>query len=112
MSNIFEELTQRGYTEQLTHPEEIKNLLDNESISFYIGFDPTADSLHIVHFFALTMVRRLQKLGHHPIILIGGATALIGDPSGKKDMRKMLSKEQVEHNKAEVKELVKRLIQH
>ena len=85
-------------------------LNSDEPKTFYLGIDPTADSLHIGHFFALTMVRRLQKLGHHPIILIGGATALIGDPSGKKDMRKMLSKEQVEHNKAEVKELVKRFV--
>lgn len=85
-------------------------LNSDEPKTFYLGIDPTADSLHIGHFFALTMVRRLQKLGHHPIILIGGATALIGDPSGKKDMRKMLTKEQVEHNKAEVKELVKRFV--
>jgi len=81
-----------------------------ESKTFYLGIDPTADSLHIGHFFALTMVRRLQKMGHHPIIVIGGATALIGDPSGKKDMRSMLTKDIVAHNKAEVKELVKRFV--
>lgn len=98
MSNIFEELTQRGYTEQLTHPEEIKNLLDNESISFYIGFDPTADSLHVGHFISLMVASHMQKAGHRPIILIGGGTATIGDPSGKTDMRRMMSREEINHN--------------
>lgn len=111
MRKVFEMLKERGYIYQATNEEKIKEMLNSdEPKTFYLGIDPTADSLHIGHFFALTMVRRLQKLGHHPIILIGGATALIGDPSGKKDMRKMLSKEQVEHNKAEVKELVKRFV--
>ncbi|MFR1680310.1 MAG: tyrosine--tRNA ligase [Clostridia bacterium] len=98
MSNIFEELTQRGYTEQLIHPEEIKNLLDNESISFYIGFDPTADSLHVGHFISLMVASHMQKAGHRPIILIGGGTATIGDPSGKTDMRRMMSREEIDHN--------------
>ena len=98
MSNIFEELTQRGYTEQLTHPEEIKNLLDNELISFYIGFDPTADSLHVGHFISLMVASHMQKAGHRPIILIGGGTATIGDPSGKTDMRRMMSREEIDHN--------------
>ena len=98
MSNIFEELTHRGYTEQLTHPEEIKNLLDNESISFYIGFDPTADSLHVGHFISLMVASHMQKAGHRPIILIGGGTATIGDPSGKTDMRRMMSREEIDHN--------------
>ncbi len=98
MSNIFEELTQRGYTEQLTHPEEIKNLLDNESISFYIGFDPTADSLHVGHFISLMVASHMQKAEHRPIILIGGGTATIGDPSGKTDMRRMMSREEIDHN--------------
>lgn len=98
MSNIFEELTQRGYTEQLTHPEEIKNLLDNDSISFYIGFDPTADSLHVGHFISLMVAAHMQKAGHKPIILIGGGTATIGDPSGKTDMRRMMSREEIDHN--------------
>lgn len=111
MRKVFEMLKERGYVYQATNEEKIKEMLNSdEPKTFYLGIDPTADSLHIGHFFALTMVRRLQKLGHHPIILIGGATALIGDPSGKKDMRKMLIKEQVEHNKAEVKELVKRFV--
>ena len=98
MSNIFEELTQRGYTEQLTHPEEIKKLLDNESISFYIGFYPTADSLHVGHFISLMVASHMQKAGHRPIILIGGGTATIGDPSGKTDMRRMMSREEIDHN--------------
>lgn len=106
----FEMLKERGYVYQATNEEKIKSLLNGEPITFYLGIDPTADSLHIGHFFALTMVRRLQKMGHHPIILVGGATALIGDPTGKKDMRKMLTKEQVEYNKAEVKQLVKRFV--
>lgn len=111
MRKVFEMLKERGYVYQATNEEKIKEMLNSDDAkTFYLGIDPTADSLHIGHFFALTMVRRLQKLGHHPIILIGGATALIGDPSGKKDMRKMLTKEQVEHNKAEVKELVKRFV--
>lgn len=111
MRKVFEMLKERGYVYQATNEEKIKEMLNSdEPKTFYLGIDPTADSLHIGHFFALTMIRRLQKLGHHPIILIGGATALIGDPSGKKDMRKMLTKEQVEHNKAEVKELVKRFV--
>lgn len=111
MRKVFEMLKERGYVYQATNEEKIKEMLNSDDAkTFYLGIDPTADSLHIGHFFALTMVRRLQKLEHHPIILIGGATALIGDPSGKKNMRKMLTKEQVEHNKAEVKELVKRFV--
>lgn len=107
----FDILKERGYVYQTTNEEMIKEMLNGgEPKTFYLGIDPTADSLHIGHFFALTMVRRLQKMGHHPIIVIGGATALIGDPTGKKDMRKMLTKEQVIHNKAEVKELVKRFV--
>lgn len=108
----FDILKERGYVYQATNEGKIKELLNStEPQTFYLGIDPTADSLHIGHFFALTMVRRLQKMGHHPIIVIGGATALIGDPTGKKDMRKMLTKEQVAHNKAEVKELVKRFVE-
>jgi len=108
--NCFETLKSRGYVYQLTHEEEIKKLLNGEPINFYLGIDPTADSLHIGHFFALTMARWLQEFGHNAIILIGGATALIGDPTGKSDMRSMLTKEQVDHNKKEVKELVKKFV--
>ncbi len=112
MKKAFDVLKERGYVYQATNEEKIKEMLNGgEPKTFYLGIDPTADSLHIGHFFALTMVRRLQKMGHHPIIVIGGATALIGDPTGKKDMRKMLTKEQVAHNKAEVKGLVKRFVE-
>ena len=112
MKEAFDVLKERGYVYQATNEEKIKDMLNSDiPKTFYFGIDPTADSLHIGHFFALTMVRRLQKMGHHPIIVIGGATALIGDPTGKKDMRKMLTKEQVAHNKAEVKEIVKRFVE-
>lgn len=107
----FDILKERGYVYQATDETRIKELLNSEEKqTFYLGIDPTANSLHIGHFFALTMVRRLQELGHHPIIVVGGATALIGDPTGKKDLRKMLTKEQVAHNKAEVKELIQRFV--
>ena len=112
MNRAFDVLKERGYVYQATNEEIIKEMLNGgEPKTFYLGIDPTADSLHIGHFFALTMVRRLQKMGHHPIIVIGGATALIGDPTGKKDMRRMLTKEQVSYNKAEVKELVKKFVE-
>lgn len=107
---LFDILKERGYVKDLTHEKEIIELVNGEPMTFYLGIDPTADSLHIGHFFALTLFRWLQDFGHHGIVLIGGATALIGDPTGKSDMRKMLSKEEVEHNKAEVKELVKRFV--
>ena len=107
---LFDILKERGYVKDLTHEKEIIDLINGKPMTFYLGIDPTADSLHIGHFFALTMFRWLQDFGHHGIILIGGATALIGDPTGKSDMRKMLSKEEVEHNKKEVKELVKRFV--
>ena len=107
---LFDILKERGYIKDLTHEKKIKDLINGDAMTFYLGIDPTADSLHIGHFFALTLFRWLQDFGHHGIILIGGATALIGDPTGKSDMRKMLSKEEVAYNKAEVKELVKRFV--
>ncbi len=107
---LFDILKERGYIKDLTHEKEIIDLINGEPMTFYLGIDPTADSLHIGHFFALTLFRWLQDFGHHGIILIGGATALIGDPTGKSNMRKMLSKEEVAHNKKEVKELVKRFV--
>lgn len=95
--NVFDTLTERGYVEQTTHAE-LKDLLGKESVPFYIGFDPTADSLHIGHFISLMVASHMQKAGHKPIILIGGGTATIGDPSGKTDMRKMMSREEINHN--------------
>ena len=107
---LFDILKSRGYVKDLTHEDEIIKLIDGEPFTFYLGIDPTADSLHIGHFFALTLFRWLQDFGHRGIILVGGATALVGDPTGKSDMRKMLTKEMVEHNKKEVKDLVKRFV--
>lgn len=109
--SLFEWLKERGYIYQMTHPELTQERLDSgEPICFYLGIDPTADSLHIGHFFALMMFRHLQQAGHKGILVVGGATALVGDPSGKSDMRKMLPKEQVTHNIAEVIALAKHFI--
>ncbi|MDO5568805.1 MAG: tyrosine--tRNA ligase [bacterium] len=109
MKTNFDIIKERGYIYQSTNEGAIKKLL-NSSCTFYLGIDPTADSLHIGHFFALTLVRRLQQMGHKAIVLVGGATALVGDPTGKKDMRKILTKEIVDHNKEEVKQLIKRFV--
>lgn len=95
---IFKELQERELVAQVTNEEKVKEILEKEKICFYIGFDPTADSLHVGHFTQLMIASRLQKAGHTPIILFGGGTAMIGDPSGKTDMRKMLSKETIKHN--------------
>ena len=95
---VFEELKRRGLLAQLTDEEEIKELINNGKAVFYIGFDPTADSLHVGHFMALCLMKRLQMAGNKPIALLGGGTGMIGDPSGKTDMRKMLTKEDIEHN--------------
>ena len=95
---VFEELKRRGLLAQLTDEEEIKELINAGKATFYIGFDPTADSLHVGHFMALCLMKRLQMAGNKPIALLGGGTGMIGDPSGKSDMRKMLTKETIEHN--------------
>ena len=95
---VFEELKRRGLLAQLTDVEEIKELINAGKATFYIGFDPTADSLHVGHFMALCLMKRLQMAGNKPIVLIGGGTAMIGDPSGKTDMRKMMTKETINHN--------------
>ncbi|MGN0441311.1 MAG: tyrosine--tRNA ligase [Acutalibacteraceae bacterium] len=95
---VYEELQERGLIAQTTNEEEIRKLVNNGEAVFYIGFDPTADSLHVGHFMALCLMKRLQMAGNKPIALIGGGTAMIGDPSGKTDMRKMMTKETIEHN--------------
>ena len=95
---VFEELKRRGLLAQLTDEEEIKELINAGKATFYIGFDPTADSLHVGHFMAPCLMKRLQMAGNKPIVLIGGGTAMIGDPSGKTDMRKMMTKETINHN--------------
>lgn len=95
---VFDELKERGLLAQLTDEEEIKELINNGKATFYIGFDPTADSLHVGHFMALCLMKRMQMAGNKPIALIGGGTAMIGDPSGRSDMRTMMTKEQIQHN--------------
>ncbi|MBP5281146.1 MAG: tyrosine--tRNA ligase [Lachnospiraceae bacterium] len=95
---IFDELKARGLLAQLTDEDEIKELINNGKAVFYIGFDPTADSLHVGHFMALCLMKRLQMAGNRPIALIGGGTAMIGDPSGRSDMRTMMTVEQIDHN--------------
>ncbi len=98
MANVYDILEERGYIEQSTNAEEVRELLGKEPISFYIGFDPTADSLHVGHFIQIMVMSHMQKAGHRPIALVGGATAAIGDPSGRTDMRKMLSRDDIRHN--------------
>ena len=110
MKNVFDILEERGYIEQLTHPKEIKELFGKECVPFYIGIDPTADSLHVGHFVSLMVASHMQKCGHKPIILIGGATAAIGDPSGKTDMRKMLSREQLDSNIEGIKKQIEKFV--
>ena len=95
---IYDELVARGLIAQVTDEEKVKSLINKGEATFYIGFDPTADSLHVGHFMALCLMKRLQMAGNKPIALIGGATAMIGDPSGKSDMRKMMTKETIQHN--------------
>ncbi len=110
MTNVFDILEERGYIEQMTHPQEIKELFGKESVPFYIGIDPTADSLHVGHFVSLMVASHMQKCGHKPIILVGGGTATIGDPSGKTDMRKMLSREEIDHNVECIKKQIERFV--
>lgn len=95
---VYEELVERGLIAQVTDEEHIRELVNNGKAVFYIGFDPTADSLHVGHFMALTLMKRLQQAGNKPIALIGGGTAMIGDPSGRTDMRQMMTKETINHN--------------
>ncbi len=95
---LYEELIGRGLIAQVTDAEKVKEMINNGKATFYIGFDPTADSLHVGHFMALCLMRRMQKYGNRPIALLGGGTAMIGDPSGKTDMRKMMTKETIQHN--------------
>ena len=110
MANIFDELCERGYIEQTTDDENLKKALASEHISFYIGIDPTANSMHIGHFVALMVAARLQKAGHRPIILMGGGTAAIGDPSGRTDMRQMLTREMLDENVRAIKAQAERFV--
>ena len=95
---VFNELKERGMLAQCTNEEEVEKLLNEGKVTFYIGFDPTADSLHVGHFLQMMVMARMQRAGHVPIAIMGGGTGMIGDPSGKTDMRKMLTKETIQHN--------------
>lgn len=108
--SVFDVLQERGFIKQMSHEEEIKELLEKEKITFYIGFDPTADSLHVGHFIALMMMSHMQRAGHRPIVLLGGGTGMVGDPSGKDEMRKMLTPEFIAHNIACFKKQMSRFI--
>lgn len=107
---VFEELQRRGLIAQVTDENEISRMINEGKATFYIGFDPTADSLHVGHFMALCLMKRLQMAGNKPIVLLGGGTGMIGDPSGKTDMRKMLTKEDIDHNIACFKKQMSRFI--
>ena len=108
---LYEELIERGLIAQVTNEAEIKNMINNGKATFYIGFDPTADSLHVGHFMALCLMKRLQMAGNRPIALLGGGTGMIGDPSGRSDMRKMLTKEDIDHNISCFKEQMSKFIE-
>lgn len=109
-TSVYDTLLERGYIEQATHEEEIRELLGKESVSFYIGFDPTADSLHVGHFIQVMVMMHMQQAGHRPIALIGAGTAMVGDPSGRTDMRKMLTLEQIDQNSESFKKQFSRFI--
>lgn len=109
-SKLFETLKERGYVYQMTNEENVRKIVNGEPTTVYVGIDPTADSLHIGHFFSLMMIKYFQDAGHKVIVLVGGATAMVGDPSGRTDLRKMLTKEQVEHNFNEVKSIIERFV--
>ncbi|OPY57849.1 MAG: Tyrosine--tRNA ligase [Pelotomaculum sp. PtaU1.Bin035] len=98
MGNVYDTLLERGYIKQMTHQEPLIDLLKNEKVTFYIGFDPTADSLHVGHFLQMMVMAHMQRAGHRPIALIGGGTAMVGDPSGKTDMRRLMTRETIRHN--------------
>ena len=108
---VYDELVARGLIAQVTNEEEIREMIDNGKATFYIGFDPTADSLHVGHFMALCLMKRLQMAGNKPIALIGGGTAMIGDPSGRTDMRSMMTKETINHNCECFKKQMERFIE-
>lgn len=110
MQNVYDTLAERGFLKQCSHPEELRELLGREKVTFYIGFDPTADSLHIGHYVALMTMAHMQRAGHRPIVLLGGGTAMIGDPSGKSDMRRMMTNKEIDHNASCFQKQMARLI--
>ena len=110
MSKVFEELERRGLIAQMTHPDKIREMLDNEKVTFYIGFDATADSLHVGHFLQLMVINHMIRAGHTPILLLGTGTTMVGDPTGKTDMRKMLTVEEINYNADRFLEQMGRLV--
>jgi len=110
VQNVYDVLMERGFIEQVTHEEELRELLGREKVVFYVGFDPTADSLHVGHLLPMMAMAHMQRAGHVPIALLGGGTAMVGDPSGRTDMRKMLTLEQIQHNAERFKKQFQRLI--
>lgn len=110
MHNVFDTLKERGFVAQLTHEDAIKEMLGKEQVTFYIGFDPTADSLHVGHFLQMMVMAHMQKAGHRPIAIIGGGTTMVGDPTGKTDMRKMLTRQEIQHNADNFKKQLSRFI--
>lgn len=110
MQNVFDTLKERGLIAQTTHEEEIRKILGEEKITFYIGFDPTADSLHIGHFMQLIVMKHMQNAGHRPIILLGGGTTMVGDPTGKTDMRPMITQDVIQHNADNFKKQMSKFI--
>lgn len=110
MSNAFDVLKERGFLQQATHEEAIRELLEKDKITFYIGFDPTADSLHVGHYIPLMAMAHLQQAGHRPIALVGGGTAMVGDPTGKTDMRKMMSRGEIAENAEKFKKQISKFI--
>ncbi len=109
--SVYDELVERGFIEQATHEKETRELLAKEKVTFYIGFDPTADSLHVGHFVAVMAMSHMQRAGHRPIALLGGGTGMIGDPSGKTDMRQMMTNETIDHNIACFKKQLSRFME-
>lgn len=109
-TSIFDVLKERGYIAQCTNEDEVRSMLANERVTFYVGFDPTADSLHVGHFLGLMVMAHMQRAGHRPICLVGGGTGTVGDPSGRTDMRKMLTDEDIEYNCNRFKEQMARFI--
>ena len=109
--NVYHTLLERGYIDQATHEDEIIELLGKESVTFYTGFDPTADSLHVGHFIQIMVMMHMQRAGHRPLALVGGGTVVIGDPSGRTDMRKMLDREQINLNVQAFKETFSKFIE-
>ena len=108
--NVYDVLTERGFIEQMTDPDAIRHLLATEKVTFYIGFDPTADSLHVGHYIQFMVMKHMQNFGHHPIFLAGGGTGMVGDPSGRSDMRRVMTIEEIDHNVERFKEQAKRFV--